>query len=251
MKRRIFQSMFLGALLVVPTACGDEEDGGSVEGSALRGGQLYDQWWTVVGAAAPTTSHPLWAARPDMTSNMRMGADTWRCKECHGWDYKGVTGVYGQGDHRTGIVGVLGTGLSASDIVALLSETHGYGAVLAPAEIANVAVFVKEKLLDPAPLIGPTNNFLGDPNAGKPTYDGTCAVCHGPDGLNPMPTGSAGGFEEFPGLLSKENPWEFVHKARFGQPGTSMPPHADVLDATGLANLGAYAQTLPSGSSMP
>ena len=45
---------------------------------------------------------------------MRAGADTWRCKECHGWDYAGKDGAYGSGDHRTGIVGVLGTAMTPS-----------------------------------------------------------------------------------------------------------------------------------------
>jgi len=41
----------------------------------------------------PATS-PLWATQ---SSNTRSGKDTWRCKECHGWDYMGVDGAYGSG----------------------------------------------------------------------------------------------------------------------------------------------------------
>ncbi|MEE8170240.1 MAG: hypothetical protein V3T70_06810 [Phycisphaerae bacterium] len=73
---------------------------------AVRGGLPYDKYWAVTGGAEPTTDHPLWASRPDTTSNTRTGADTWRCKECHGWDYKGVSGGYASGSHRTGIAGI-------------------------------------------------------------------------------------------------------------------------------------------------
>mgnify|MGYP006179561437 CR=1 FL=1 len=60
--------------------------------------------------------------------------------------------------------------------------------------------------------------------------------------------GSAGGFEDFPGLIANENPWEFIHKVRFGQPGTAMTPQDAVLDMQGLSNLGAHAKTLPMAS---
>ena len=48
------------------------------------------------------------------------------------------------------------------------------------------------------------------------------------------------------GTLAVDNPWEFVHKVRAGQPGTSMPSGMvsgwniqDILDVL------AHAQTLP------
>jgi thiosulfate dehydrogenase len=52
---------------------------------------LYDSWWTVTGTDRPTTDQPLWQTQ---TTNTRTGADTWRCKECHGWDYQGKDGAY-------------------------------------------------------------------------------------------------------------------------------------------------------------
>ena len=55
----------------------------------------------------PTITHPLWAQRPDKTTNGQQGATTWRCKVCHGWDYKGATGAYAKGSHRTGLGGIL------------------------------------------------------------------------------------------------------------------------------------------------
>ncbi|MBI4316176.1 MAG: hypothetical protein HY679_09580, partial [Chloroflexi bacterium] len=83
-------------------------------GDPVRGGLLYDTWWEVIdsekghseameGMSEPTTDHPLWKTQ---TTNTRTGPDTWRCKECHGWDYKGVDGAYGGGSHKTGFAGI-------------------------------------------------------------------------------------------------------------------------------------------------
>src|SRR3990172_1061139 len=81
-----------------------------LSGDPVRGGLLYDEWWVVIAedeaeahmAEGPATDHPLWKTQ---TTNTRTGADTWRCKECHGWDYKGVDGAYGSGSHQTGFKG--------------------------------------------------------------------------------------------------------------------------------------------------
>jgi mono/diheme cytochrome c family protein len=50
-------------------------------------------------------------------------------------------------------------------------------------------------------------------------------------------------FDDFPGKLSRKNPWELVHKIRFGQPGTKMP-RASTLGHAEIRALGAYIQTL-------
>ncbi|MCP3904086.1 MAG: hypothetical protein GY715_10675, partial [Planctomycetes bacterium] len=69
-----------------PGGAGD----GLVDG--VRGGQLWDKWWVVTGAAEPVGDHPLYPPAGTQT-----GSTTWRCKECHGWDYKGVDGAYSSG----------------------------------------------------------------------------------------------------------------------------------------------------------
>jgi thiosulfate dehydrogenase len=253
-KQTALRAFFALAFCLSSVSCGDEkaeEGDDSVTGDAVRGGALYDSYWSVPGvlsSAAPTTNHPLWATRPDMASNTRMGPDTWRCKECHGWDYKGASGKYGSGSHATGFPGVLGTTRSAADIAVMLADPagHNYGAVLSETDRNDLAAFIATRLIDTATLIDAAGAFIGGDTAmGKVTYDGTCAVCHGADGLNQTPTGSAGGFEDFPGFIANDNPWEFIHKVRFGQPGTAMGPQDAVLDLAKLNNLGAYSQTLP------
>ena len=65
------------------------------QGSVARGGKLYDKWYKVVKAEAPTESHPLYPA-----ANEKYAADpasNWRCKECHGWDGLGADGAYKEG----------------------------------------------------------------------------------------------------------------------------------------------------------
>ncbi len=221
------------------------------EPPVVRGGAMYDKWWAVAGLSAPTTNHPLWASRPDAMSNSRTGADTWRCKECHGWDYKGVNGVYGSGSHRTGIAGILGTTKTAQEVFDLLKVDHAYGTVgLSDEDIWDLAAFVTEGLIDTDTIIDSDGAFIGDVANGKILYDSgigtniSCLVCHGQLGLSPPP--GHVDFEDYVGLISSENPWEFQHKVQFGQPGTAMPSSVagdgTILD---VADLGAYSQTLP------
>ncbi|UCC98215.1 MAG: hypothetical protein JSW66_20510, partial [Phycisphaerales bacterium] len=219
----------------------------------VRGGSMYDKWWAVTGLAAPTTDNPLWASRPDTTSNSRTGADTWRCKECHGWDYKGVNGAYAGGSHRTGIAGILGTTKTAQEAFDLLKGDHGYGTVgLSDEDLWDLAAFVTEGLIDTGTIIDATGAFIGNVATGQVLHDsgiGTniaCAACHGQLGLSPPPGHAE--FDDYVGLIANENPWEFQHKVQFGQPGTAMPSSVagggTILD---VADLGTYSQTLPLG----
>jgi thiosulfate dehydrogenase len=207
---------------------------------------LYDKFWAVAGVAEPTDDQPLWASRPDIESNTRSGADTWRCKECHGWDYKGVDGAYSSGSHRTGIVGIFGTTLSAQEVFDLIKTDHSYGqAGLSGDDIWDLAKFVLEGQVDTDAILDGAA-FNGSANAGRLIFDSTCAVCHGADGLTPPPGHPE--FDEYPGLLAEENPWEFQHKVRFGQPGTAMPAQFDILTTGQVADLGSYVQTLPTSA---
>ncbi len=219
--------------------------------AVVRGGAMYDKWWAVKGLAIPTSDHPLWASRPDTTSNTRTGADTWRCKECHGWDYKGVDGAYADGSHRTGIAGIFGTTKTTQEVFELLKNNHAYGTTgLTDEDISDMAAFITEGLIDTDSIIDIDGVFTGDAALGNKLYDfgiGTninCAACHGQFGLTPPPGDS--GSEDFIGLLSNMNPWEFQHKVQFGHPGSVMPSSiaggGTILD---VADLGAYSQTLP------
>ena len=89
------------------------------QSSVSKGGRLYDNWWQEAGVDEPSGDQPLWTTQ---TTNTRSGGDTWRCKECHGWDYKGAEGAYGSGSHFTGFPGVLDAqSKSLDDLVADLT----------------------------------------------------------------------------------------------------------------------------------
>ncbi len=248
------------AILVVLAACGGEDEQQSAQpdttpkATIRQGGLLYDKFWKVSQAAEPTTTHPLWVKRPDAATNTRTGSTTWRCKECHGWDYKGVDGAYAKGSHRTGFAGVFGSRMSAADMRTSIAETHGYkDAGLSDLEIESLVLFVRSGLADTAAYIDEQGAFRGEAERGKRLYERglgggkACAECHGLDGLK-APKASNADYDDFVGKIANENPWEFLHKVRFGQPGTPMPsavtakaPVKDILDVC------AYSQTLPKG----
>ncbi len=232
----------------LPTEPGDSDPAGFVAADAKAGGQMYDKWWNVTGvdAAEPTTDHALWATRPDMDSNSRTGPDTWRCKECHGWDYKGVDGAYSSGSHKTGFSGLLGTSLTAQEAFDEIKVSHGFGAAgLSDDDIWDLAKFVLTGLIDTDDVLD-GDMFSGTADAGQAAFESTCLVCHGADGLS-IPPGADADFGDFVGKIADENPWEFQHKVRFGQPGTAMPPQFGILTDAQLADFGAYSQTLPTG----
>ena len=222
--------------------------------NVATGGALYDKWWVVAGVSEPSDEHPLWAQRPDKASNTRLGSTTHRCKECHGWDYKGVNGAYSTGSHRTGFPGIRGTTKSPQEIFDLLKNAHGFGALgLSDTALWDATKFVLEGAIDTDQIIDQAGAFTGNRAGGKAPYDRSCVSCHGADGLTnpfdaiPNQPGSSPGYDHYPQVVANDNPWEFQHKVRFGQPGTNMPLLvAENITPTALANLGAYVQSLPA-----
>ena len=214
--------------------------------SASRGGRLYDNWWKEAGVAEPTGDQPLWASQ---TTNTRSGVDTWRCKECHGWDYLGAAGAYGSGSHFTGFPGVFGAESKTLDeIVAILSggsnADHDFSAMGHDA-IDDLATFLQSGLVDVTPLIDTATKSPvgGDATHGKELF-AICAACHSEDGR----AFNFGSEEEpeYVGTIALDNPWEFIHKVRAGQPGTKMPPAMEGdWNMDDILDLLAFAQTLP------
>ncbi len=244
----------LAIFIAIGLGCGEQDasDPSESGASVAKGGLLYDKFWKVSTPDEPTDTHPLWSNRPDAESNTRTGANTWRCKECHGWDYRGVEGVYAKGSHRTGFMGVLGSKVSQAEIVTSLADAHGYRAAgLNDVELESLAMFVREGLEDSSKWIDEGGAFRGDAGHGKSLFmkglgtNKSCKTCHGPDGLK-APKGAGADYADFVGKVAGENPWEFLHKVRFGQPGAKMPAAvrggASMQD---IVDLGAYAQTLP------
>ena len=221
------------------------------EAAVSRGGLLYDKWWKVTGADEPATDQPLWAAQ---TTNTRSGDDTWRCKECHGWDYQGKDGAYGSGSHFTGFPGVLAAqGKTAEELAAALqgatNADHDFSSVLDEASINDLVVFLKEGPTDLRAYVDYDTKTAknADLAQGDSHFSNVCASCHGSDG-----TALNWGDEQEPeyvGTLANDNPWEFLHKVRFGHPGSPMPSAVDMgWSAQDATNVLAFAQTLPTGA---
>lgn len=214
----------------------------------VRGGKLYDRFWRVIGAPTPTGNHPLY---PPV--GLQSGSGTYRCKECHGWDYKGVDGVYGVGPRYTGIKGVIGTELKPQQVFDLLKADaeevpngHNYDAYgMSDADLWDVTRFVFDGVVDTDLHIDESGDFVGTIELGEANFVAACASCHGHDGTA-INFGSEAS-PEYVGHLAQENPWEFLHKTRFGEPGTPMLGAQLVgWPASAAADLGVYAQTLPA-----
>ena len=218
-----------------PTACSSTKatyvNNGINSVDPWDGGALYDKWWaTIINGTAPTTNHPLWSTQ---SSNTRSGADTWRCKECHGWDYKGRDGAYGTGSHFTGFPGIMAAvNKTPLEVFCAISEgegidnRHQFSAQLSDLDILRLTSFITTAgdngLTDSTAFINAsTKQALGNATAGQTVYNNTafCASsgCHRIDG-----TLNAGANNTL-GQLSSDNPWEVLHKIRYGHPGSIMP----------------------------
>ncbi|MDH5229698.1 MAG: cytochrome c [Gammaproteobacteria bacterium] len=238
-----------------------------------RGGILWDTWWTGVNETLalmpPTdpdivnTSHPLWPS-----TNSKSGDTTWRCKSCHGWDYRGKDGFYGTPGHayETGIVGIVNVPfpadpslsfppkntepatifdflVSGSSIttgaavplhvlqntagVAALSRADAYALTRFVSEIQKqtfVALAPSDFIEDVASETSGYHQASGaDASVGFRAYTGIegnadCLVCHGANGQMIDFDGNG----RFVSAIAKDNPWEVLHKIRFGQPGSDM-----------------------------
>jgi len=221
----------------------------TLSGNPIRGGVLYDNWIEALGVEAPEGDQPLWKTQ---TTNTRTGADTWRCKECHGWDYKGVEGAYGSGSHKTGFKGIFASAsLSEADIIAWLNGTknpdHNFSAYFKDPQYKMLAAFIKGGMADMSAFINKDKTIKGGNLAhGKELYNGVCKVCHGEDG-KAIAFGDDKANPQYVGTIASDNPWEFWHKTSVGQPGKAMAAGLNLdWKPQDFADLLTYAQTLPT-----
>lgn len=207
---------------------------------AVRGGYLYDEWEDEPeDTAYPTVRNPMLAnstVRNELGLKDPLAAQisdtgSWRCARCHAWDYEGADGQYNITHARyTGSPSILGSAaLSVDEIAEFLTngktvagvEYHAYGDYMSADGILAIATFVKYGTLDTNDHIGKyTKQLHGDSNNGGSLYagDGQCQSCHGANGQVGITDP-----DDYVGTLADNNPWELLHKIRFGQPGTTMP----------------------------
>ena len=236
------------ALLASGPASADEPSGDPMHlhdandvWSIARGARLYDNWMEELLAHKPRTNHPAYPA-----SGKMRGYPTWRCKECHGWDYKGNKGAYKLGDHATGIRGVFGVrGKDPDEIYRMIiAPRHGFSEAQMPhAALELLSIFLSRGQIDSDKYIDRnTRKARGDFKRGGRFYKTVCATCHGVDGKDINFKSKR--FPEFVGTVCAKNPWEALHKIRFGQPGVGMIALAN-QEIQFTVDILAYCQTLP------
>lgn len=205
-----------------------------------QGALIYDKWYQ--GQQPPEGSHPLYPS-----VGKKQGASSWRCKECHGWDYVGSQGRYSKGSHFTGIEGVLHARDWTEEklIAALSSGKHDFSTYMTTADMQALSRFLQKGTIDTSLAIGENGIALGSASTGEPLYQKNCAGCHGSTGkafdFNPKKEGAQG-----IGWLARDNPQETLHKIRWGHPGSGMPSMIvdKGLTERQVVDLMAYAQTL-------
>lgn len=248
MKRRNLVLLAVFALLAVAWTAAAAQ---GADPGVVRGAMLYDNWIAVTGADVPAGNMPVWSRQ---STNTRSGADTWRCVSCHGWDYQGKDGAYRSGSNATGFPGVVNAGknMSEADIAAMLKgqkdPEHDFSTYLDDAAIGDLAMFIKSGLIDDREYIDTQALAVigGDAANGKTLYTEQCAECHGADGAEKKFRFE--GRDATLGTIAVIDPWRFLHKTRFGTPGTDMVVGATLgWTAQEGRDVLLYAQSLPSG----
>jgi cytochrome c553 len=249
---RSFIAVFIITLTLLITNSVFAQQATPSQADIIRGAQLYDKWYAVLGVDPPAGNMPIWGRQ---TTNTRSGADTWRCSECHGWDYKGAQGEYQSGSHFTGFPDLLSLvgNLTIADIVnhlkGGLDPAHDFSAYLDDGALTQLADFLKNGIIDDSQYIDPISLRVITPDFthGQDLYASTCVPCHGADGKKIV--FSIEGIDEYIGSIANRDPWRFLHRTRFGVAGTDMPIGFSLgWQPEDGRDLLAYAQTLPSGA---
>jgi len=195
--------------------------------SIARGGKLYDNWAEEIGGHFPKDTHSAFPKDQKVES----GSSTWRCVECHGWDYKGAHNIRGVrnmvGAHPGAIIKVL-----QDDIHDLEHKLHY-------ADLYDLAVFVSQGQVEMNEYIDArSQKARGDATHSTQYYLTLCATCHGDEGkaIRTMPP---------MGRVAIERPWQALHKMLHGHPGDQMPAWQATMTPTTIKDVLAKLQTLP------
>ena len=207
------------------------------------GGRIYDKWWEALDRDEPEETNPVYPA-----NGQKSGSTTWRCKECHGWDYRGKDGVYSSGSHFTGITGIRGAQGQPEDYImrTLRDANHPYTKdMITDNELRRISAFVSRGQIDMTTFMDASTRTMtgGDPNRGREIFQTTCAACHGFDGR--MMDWGDGDNHNFVGTEAAALPDEVINKILNGHPGVQMLnlrafPLQDAIDTL------SYAATLPT-----
>jgi len=227
MRKLIFGAVLFSAVLTITsiikseTRSSLESISNGFENADLKsGGLLYDNWLKF-SDGKPDGNHPLYPLEAKGS-----GKTTWRCKECHGWDYIGDQGRYSKGSHYTGIKGVYDA--RSQDPESLYSSLtnsdtkHDFSAYLSASQLWSLVKFLREGQADISFVLDSQGQAKGNAANGKVLFDAQCSSCHGSDGNDLDFKGDREGIQGV-GWLANDNPQESIHKIRWGHPGSNMP----------------------------
>lgn len=208
------------------------------------GGRIYDDWASALDREGIETTNP---AYPVAANAEQTGYGTWRCKECHGWDYLGKDGIYSKGGHFTGIAGINGAiGKPVDQIAVMLRDAnHPYTVeMISDEEMLRVAAFVSRGQVDMRSFLDMDTRTVnkGNVNRGREIFQTTCAACHGFDG-RAMDWGSDGN-HNYVGTEAVEVPDEVMHKILNAHTGVQMI-NLRAFPLEYAIDVIAYAATLP------
>jgi len=267
-KCRLLLSFFAVLFIALGSmgGCNSSNGGGDdplADADLVMGGLLYDKWWVAAGVDEPEGTNPLYPTEENamFKDPPRAGSQTWRCKECHGWDYLGVDGFYGPpSSHFTNIEGVLQVADSFTktraefspeelfDIIkfGIVGQMSAYEGLLSDQDIWDLVKFLYDGMIDNRLIVdysSPDMNEVIEPfnlEIGEMIFNDVCAGCHGMDGEGLAAFGTDGISLN---TVALANPVEFMHKIRMGQPGTSMPSMVDLgFDTDDAKDVLAYTQ---------
>jgi mono/diheme cytochrome c family protein len=196
------------------------------EASVVRGGRLYDDWIREIKVHVPVGTHA--ALNAKNAAAAAAAADSLRCKECHGFDYKGSRGTVGIWARRGG---------DPAAIVAILrNATHGYDEVMQERDLRDLAAFVSRGQTDMEGVIEAARRAKVAPEVTAKYFGTICASCHGLEGerlreLLPL------------GDVARKKPGEVLHVILNGHPGGEMPA-LSALGADFGARMLLFLQTL-------
>lgn len=231
---------------------------------AINGGRLYDKFWATENYDGP-------ADATVQQSDIEDFPDFYRCKQCHGWDLKARFGAYVNRGPKTTRPNVSEVALweyreNAGNKELFLAIQHKGGAAIDPARTEDgtnpslggdfmpdyakiltldqtwdLVKFIKEGALDTELLYDlnvsgayPTGSRTftnlgkdGDSALGDAYYASKCASCHGADGTDIIIDGTL-----TLGKFTREKPYEFQHKTKFGNPDGYLDGMIGTSDAT-------------------
>jgi len=253
---RLFFMKFLSAiffLVVIALLLGTDSlvaiDQNAIQGDAIAGGRLYDNWMVELDLNPPDGNQPIWDRQSDST---RSGRVTWRCKECHGWDYQGAEGVFGPDAIRyTGFSGVAGTiGLNIEEVKAWLNGSndpeHNFLELTNSGVLDDLTAFLLTMQVDTNLLLDrQTGLSYGDEVNGRNLFISACAECHGVSGRS-INFATAGN-PLFIADVAIADPWRTIHRTRFGLPASNKPASEELgWSLREVSDVLAYMQSLPA-----